>query len=118
MGNLLGGSGGGGGSPLALAMQNNGIQTLSGYGGSTGNYGKGPELQCCEPVVDPISLLTTIGGIAALSLFLRQAVIDAMVMMGGRKKRSKPIINLEFIEVVDFLSAGNFSWLSKNDFIF
>ena len=91
MGNLLGGSGGGGGSPLALAMQNNGIQTLSGYGGSSGNYGKGPELQCCEPVVDPISLLTTIGGIAALSLFLRQAVIDAMVMMGGRKNEASQL---------------------------
>ena len=84
MGNLLGGSGGGGGSPLALAMQNNGIQTLSGYGGSSGNYGKGPELQCCDPVVDPISLLTTIAGIAGLSFFLRQAVID--IMLTGRRR--------------------------------
>ena len=112
MGNLLGGSGGGGGSPLALAMQNNGIQTLSGHGASSGNYGKGPELQCCEPVVDPISLLTTIGGIAALSLFLRQAVIDAMVMMGaGRRiKRSKHDfwIFIEIDEVIDSVIAGNY----------
>ena len=88
-----------------------------GMSGSFGGYG-GSQTQCCDGVVDPISLLVTIGAIAGLAQFLRQAVIDAMVMMGGRKKRSKPIINLEFIEVVDFLSAGNFSWFSKNDFIF
>jgi hypothetical protein len=52
-----------------------------------GNYGIGTELQCCDPVVDPISLLTTIGAIAALALFLRQAVIDNTIM--GRKKRRK-----------------------------
>ena len=62
MGNLLGGSGGGSGG-------------LGGYGS-----------QCCDPVVDPITLVATIGAIAALSLFLRQAVIDFMIM-SGRKKR-------------------------------
>ena len=71
MGNILGGSSNnfGGGQP-------------------GGGYGYGPELQCCDPVVDPISLITTIGAIGAVSLFLRQAVIDNMVMMAGRKKRS------------------------------
>ena len=71
LGGLLGGMGGGnsGGS--------------SGYGQNSGNYGKGPELQCCDPVVDPISLLTTLAGIAGLALFLRQAVIDNNIM-GGR----------------------------------
>ena len=63
MGNLLGGSGGGSGG-------------LGGYGS-----------QCCDPVVDPITLVATIGAIAALSLFLRQAVIDFMIT-GGKKKRS------------------------------
>ena len=92
MGNSLGGNSLGGGMSGSFA---------GGYGGS--------QTQCCDAVVDPISLLVTIGAIAGLAQFLRQAVIDAMVMMGGRKKRSKPIINLEFIEVVDFLSAGNFS---------
>ena len=117
MGNLLGGSGGGGGSPLALAMQNNGIQTLSGYGGSSGNYGKGPELQCCEPVVDPISLITTIGGIAALSLYLRQAVIDFMIKMGRRKKRSNQqdswltFDNID--DIVEFFISGNFYLYKK-----
>ena len=71
MGNSLGGLLGG----------NNG----SNNGGN--GYGLGPELQCCDEVVDPISLLTTIGAIAAASLFLRQAVIDNNVMM-RRKKRS------------------------------
>ncbi len=69
---LLGGGGGGGGG--------------GGYGGGGGSYGYGPELQCCEPVVDPLSLLAALGAIAALSLFLRQAVIDNMIT--GRKKRS------------------------------
>ena len=63
MGNLLGGGSGGG-------------------SGGLGGYGS----QCCDPVVDPITLVATIGAIAALSLFLRQAVIDFMIM-SGRKKR-------------------------------
>ena len=89
MGNILGGGGGGGGSnDLVLAMQNNGIQTLSGHGHqSSGNYGLGPELQCCEPVADLTSLLGAIGAIAGLSLFLRQAVIDSMLT--GRALRHK-----------------------------
>ena len=54
MGNLLGGG----------SNNGNTMQIGGGYGGqNSGNYGKGPELQCCEPVVDPISLLTTIGGL-------------------------------------------------------
>ena len=50
------------------------------------------ESTCCDAVVDPISLLVTIGGIAALSIFLRQAVIDFNIMAGKRRKR-----NLEFL---------------------
>ena len=50
---------------------------------------------CCDAVVDPISLLVTIGGIAALSIFLRQAVIDFNIMAGKRRKRN-----------VEFLSKG------------
>ncbi len=71
MGNILGGTGG------------NFASGPSGQG-----LGYGPELQCCDAVVDPISLLTTIGAIAAVSLFLRQAVIDNMVTMAKRRKRS------------------------------
>ena len=97
MGNLLGGGGGGGSNDLVLAMQNNGIQTLSGHGQSTsGNYGQGPELQCCEPVADLTSLLGTIGAIAGLSLFLRQAVID--IMLTGRRRALRHRFN--------FLSQG------------
>ena len=105
LGGLLGGMGGGnsGGS--------------SGYGQNSGNYGKGPELQCCEPVVDPISLLSTIGGIAALSLFLRQAVIDFMIKMGKRKKRSNQQDSwLTFDNIddkVEFFISGNFHLYKK-----
>ena len=60
----------------------------SSNGNGLGGYGFGPDLQCCDEVVDPISLLTTIGAIAAASVFLRQAVIDNMVMGMTRKKRS------------------------------
>ena len=67
MGNILGGS-------------NNSGNNLG--------YGFGQELQCCDAVVDPISLLTTIGAIGAVSAFLRQAVIDNMVMMRRRKRQS------------------------------
>ena len=66
MGNILGGNSGG----------NSGFG-LSSLGGQSG---------CCDPKVDPISILVTIGAIAAASAFLRQAVIDNNVM-GGRKKR-------------------------------
>ncbi len=50
--------------------------------GGSGDYG------CCEPKVSAISVLTAIAAIAAVSAFLRQAVIDNMVTMAGRKKRS------------------------------
>ena len=89
MGNLLGG-----GSNNGNTMQ---IGGGGGYGGqNSGNYGKGPELQCCDPVVDPISLLTTIAGIAGLSFFLRQAVID--IMLTGRRRALQHRFN--------FLSQG------------
>ena len=64
-------------------------------GGSSGG-GYGSQLQCCDAVVDPLSLLTAIGAIAALSLFLRQAVIDNNIMGGRkRKKRSEIPIGLQ-----------------------
>ena len=60
------------------------VGSASGTGGysSTGNAGS-----CCDGVVDPMSLLTTIAAIAAVSFFLRQAVIDFDIMM-ARKRRS------------------------------
>ena len=71
MGNILGGG-----------SNNNG-------GNGFSNLGFGLETsQCCDPVVDTISLLTTVGAIGAISAFLRQAVIDNNVMMRRRKKRS------------------------------
>ena len=95
MGNSLGGNSLGGGMSGSFA---------GGYGGS--------QTQCCDAVVDPISLLVTIGAIAGLAQFLRQAVIDAMVMMGaGRQlKRSKHNfwIFIEIDEVIDSVIAGNY----------
>ena len=93
---------------------------MSGHGQSSGNYGQGPELQCCEPVADLTSLLGAIGAIAGLSLFLRQAVIDNMI--AGGKKRSihmfnfwsqgKPLAN--FVHLLDILVVSLF----KNFFQF
>lgn len=84
MGNILGGNGGLGG----------------------GGYGLSDELQCCDAVVDPISLLVTIGSIAAVSLFLRQAVIDFMIMM--RKKRSNSIHLLITQGQLQIANSGHF----------
>lgn len=89
MGNLLGGGNNNGGSNQLRLVNGGGS---SGSYGNSGNYGLGPELQCCDPVVDPISLLATIGAIAGLSLFLRQAVIDFMVMRRKRRNLSSVIM--------------------------
>ena len=92
-----------------------GGNSLGGMSGSFGGYGS--QTQCCEPVVDPISLITTIGGIAALSLYLRQAVIDFMIKMGRRKKRSNQqdswltFDNID--DIVEFFVSGNFYLYEK-----
>lgn len=72
MGNILGGGGNSGGLS----------GSFSGFGGQS---------QCCDAVVDPITLLTVIGAIAGLAQFLRQAVIDNMIAAG--RKRSTGIFN-------------------------
>ena len=59
---------------------------------------------CCEPKVDAISVLVAIGAIAAVSVFLRQAVIDNMVMMARRKKR----------DVLSFILKGQLLKRAKN----
>ena len=64
---------------------------MSAYGGYA--YGSGYAGSCCEPKVDAITLLTVIGAIAGLSLFLRQAVIDNMIAAGKKKKKR----SLEFV---------------------
>ena len=70
------------------------------------SYGYGPQLQCCDEVVDPISLLATIGAIAALALFLRQAVIDFMVMMAGRR-RKRSGLDLDLMKGRHFVGKFN-----------
>ncbi len=55
--------------------------------------------ECCNPVVDPLSLLAAIGAIAAVSLFLRQAVIDNMIT-GGKKRSNGGSIGEQIKEVL------------------
>ena len=64
---------------------------MSAYGGYAYGYDYGGS--CCERKVDAITLLTVIGAIAGLSLFLRQAVIDNMIQAGRKKKKR----SLEFV---------------------
>ena len=45
------------------------------------------ESECCPGVVDPFTLLGVLGGIAGLTLGLRQLVIDN-IMMARRRRRS------------------------------
>ena len=56
---------------------------------------------CCDKVVDPISLIVTLAAITAVSLFLRQAVIDNNIMMAKkRRKRDDFIILLgNYVEI-------------------
>ena len=42
-------------------------------------------LQCCDGVVDPLTLLAVLGSIIGLTVWLRQVIIDNVKM--GRKKR-------------------------------
>ena len=71
MGNSLGGNSLGGGMSGSFA---------GGYGGS--------QTQCCDGVVDPLTLLAVLGAIIGLTFFLRQAIIDKVV---GRKRRKREI---------------------------
>ena len=43
--------------------------------------------ECCNPVVDLLTLLSTLGAIAAATFLFRQLAIDN-IMAGGRRKRS------------------------------
>ena len=63
-------------------------QEASGSGGygQTVAYDEG---ECCPPVVDPLSLIGILGGIAAITLAFRQQV-QQNIMAVGRKKRATP----------------------------
>ena len=47
-------------------------------------------LQCCDGVVDPLTLLAVLGSIVGVTVFLRQAIIDK-VSVGRRKREVDPI---------------------------
>ena len=86
--------------------------SVSSKKGSGSGYGGHHPEQCCDHVVDPVSLLATLGAIAALSLFLRQAVIDFMIMM-GRRKRSSGSGREVFFEEGIFLQGRQPAYVSK-----
>lgn len=58
-----------------------------GHGGGYAYVSKDQE--CCPPVIDPLTLLTVLGAIAAVTIGLRQVVIDNIP---GRKKRSTEML--------------------------
>ena len=78
---------------LGLVSYHSDNSDYSGRSRQYGDYGS----TCCERKVDVLTLLTVIGAIAALSWFMRQAVIDNMIAAG--KKRS--------LGVFDFVLQGN-----------
>ncbi|TRY80267.1 hypothetical protein TCAL_15419 [Tigriopus californicus] len=68
----------------------------SGHGGGGGGGGHGggyayvsKDQECCPPVIDPLTLLTVLGAIAAVTVGLRQVVIDSIP---GRRKRSAEML--------------------------
>ena len=68
--------------------------------------------QCCNDVVDPITLLVAIGAIAAVSWFLRQAVIDNNIKAGKKKKRSLDFDDINFVagHLSEIIYNGNLSY--------
>ena len=48
-------------------------------------------LQCCDGVVDPLTLLAVLGSIVGVTVFLRQAIIDK-VSVGRRKREVDPVV--------------------------
>ena len=54
----------------------------------------GNDLECCRGVVDPITLLALLAGIAGITVFLRQIVINK-ITAGKRKKRYAEHDNLQ-----------------------
>ena len=51
-------------------------------------------LECCDGVVDPITLLSVLGAIIGLTIWLRQQVIDNVKKAVGRRKRKRSIESL------------------------
>ena len=62
------------------------ILGLGGDSGGSGSSSYNSILECCDGVVDPLTLLAVLGSIIGLTFFLRQAIIDKVP---GKKKRRK-----------------------------
>ena len=81
MGNLLNAGGGGSDNQniklVQTLLHKNGLSNYANeYRANQKPQHQSQDLQCCDSVVDPFSLLAALGVIAGLSLFLRQAVIN------------------------------------------
>ena len=81
-------------SPTLSAI--GGTNSISRNGHGHGGHGHGGgyalvsgEDTCCPPVTDPLTLLTVLGAIAAITVALRQVVISNIT--GRRKRRSAGI---------------------------
>ena len=61
---------------------------------------------CCEPKVDIITLLATIGAIGAVAAFLRQAVIDNMIKGARLFKRDAPMVKNTLVDGIDNMIKG------------
>ena len=78
----------------------------SGHGGHGGGHGhKGgyalvaDDDSCCPPVIDPLTLLTVLASIAAITVGLRQVVISNIT---ARKKRDTSFLD----KVAQVMEAG------------
>ena len=68
------------------------ILGLGGDNGGGGSSSYNSILECCDGVVDPLTLIGTLGAIVGLTVFLRQAIIDKIPM--ARKRRRREVLSL------------------------
>ena len=76
---------------LIFSLKMGSLMSILGLGGGSGNSGSSgynSVLECCDGVVDPLTLLAVLGSIIGLTVFLRQAIIDKVV---GRKRRKREL---------------------------
>ena len=72
-----------------------------GYGGD--HHGAFSGSGCCPGVVDPLTMLALVGGIALATYFFEIQIRNSMLMM-ARKKRRKRELNLN--ETIDIFNEG------------
>ena len=92
------------------------IKTYSGgYGGD--HHGAFSGSGCCPGVVDPLTMLALVGGIALATYFFEIQIRNSMLMM-ARKKRRKRELNLQadiVKETLDTFNEGKLSCLTLSN---